>query len=258
MTEGHTERLEAALDGRYLIESALGEGGMATVYLANDIKHERKVALKVLKPELAAVVGAERFLAEIKTTANLQHPNILPLFDSGSAGGLLYYVMPYVRGETLRDHLTRVNGGTCELVASFMPNATGTTLHLEGLNGPLGRTGLMLMSAATGPAIPLNQGLLCLSPPFARYHPQPASLLGVPGLNSIGRFDTKGTNIFMSLAGASHITSGFDVPLETPAYPSIPLIVSGSTWAFQLWFRDVDGGGGPSSNMSNAIEILFP
>jgi len=76
-------RLNAALQGRYHIESELGEGGMATVYLADDLKHERKVALKVLKPELAAVVGAERFLAEIKTTANLQHPHILPLFDSG-------------------------------------------------------------------------------------------------------------------------------------------------------------------------------
>ncbi len=75
-------RLNAALEGRYRIESELGEGGMATVYLADDLKHERKVALKVLKPELAAVVGAERFLAEIKTTANLQHPHILPLFDS--------------------------------------------------------------------------------------------------------------------------------------------------------------------------------
>jgi serine/threonine protein kinase len=94
------ERLNAALGGRYAIERQLGEGGMATVYLADDLKHERKVALKVLKPELAAVVGAERFLAEIKTTANLQHPNILPLFDSGEAEGLVYYVMPYVEGES--------------------------------------------------------------------------------------------------------------------------------------------------------------
>ena len=76
-------RLNAALEGRYAIERELGEGGMATVYLADDLKHQRKVALKVLKPELAAVVGAERFLAEIKTTANLTHPHILPLHDSG-------------------------------------------------------------------------------------------------------------------------------------------------------------------------------
>ncbi len=100
-------RLNAALEGRYAIERELGEGGMATVYLADDLKHERKVALKVLKPELAAVVGAERFLAEIKTTANLTHPHILPLFDSGEADSFLYYVMPFIDGETLRDKLNR-------------------------------------------------------------------------------------------------------------------------------------------------------
>ncbi len=87
-------RLNAALEGRYAIERELGEGGMATVYLADDLKHERKVALKVLKPELAAVVGAERFLAEIKTTANLQHPHILPLHDSGEAVSFLMLPAP--------------------------------------------------------------------------------------------------------------------------------------------------------------------
>ncbi len=108
-----TSRLSAALAGRYKIESLLGEGGMATVYLAEDLKHKRKVALKVLKPDLAAVLGAERFVQEITTTANLQHPHILPLFDSGTAGEtdggtpFLYYVMPYVEGETLRDKLDR-------------------------------------------------------------------------------------------------------------------------------------------------------
>ncbi|MDX1673223.1 MAG: protein kinase [Longimicrobiales bacterium] len=103
----HTPRLSEALQDRYRIEHELGEGGMATVYLAQDLKHNRPVALKVLKPELAAVVGAERFLAEIETTANLQHPHILPLFDSGEADGFLYYVMPYVEGETLRERLDR-------------------------------------------------------------------------------------------------------------------------------------------------------
>ncbi len=97
--------LSAALADRYRIERELGAGGMATVYLARDLKHERDVAIKVLKPELGAVVGAERFLKEIRTTANLQHPNLLPLFDSGEADGLLYYVMPYVEGETLRARL---------------------------------------------------------------------------------------------------------------------------------------------------------
>ena len=100
-------RLSAALGDRYRIERELGAGGMATVYLAHDLKHERQVAIKVLKPELGAVLGAERFLAEIKVTANLQHPNLLPLFDSGEADGLLYYVMPYIEGETLRGRLRR-------------------------------------------------------------------------------------------------------------------------------------------------------
>ncbi len=101
------ERLKAALADRYRIERELGTGGMATVYLAEDLKHDRKVAVKVLKPELAAVLGAERFVVEIKTTASLQHPNILPLFDSGTADGFLFYVMPYIQGETIRDKLNR-------------------------------------------------------------------------------------------------------------------------------------------------------
>src|SRR5213593_4022504 len=100
-------RLSAALADRYRIERELGQGGMATVYLAQDLKHDRRVALKVLKPELAAVLGAERFVVEIKTTAALQHPHILPLFDSGTADGFLYYVMPYIQGETLRSKLDR-------------------------------------------------------------------------------------------------------------------------------------------------------
>jgi eukaryotic-like serine/threonine-protein kinase len=101
------ERLAAALADRYRIERELGAGGMATVYLAEDLKHDRKVALKVLKPELAAVIGGERFVVEIKTTAALSHPHILPLFDSGTVDGFLYYVMPYIEGETLRDKLNR-------------------------------------------------------------------------------------------------------------------------------------------------------
>src|SRR6188474_2902936 len=99
--------LQTALADRYHLERELGAGGMATVYLAQDLKHDRQVALKVLKPELAAVLGAERFVVEIKTTAALQHPHILPLFDSGTADGFLYYVMPYVQGETLRSKLDR-------------------------------------------------------------------------------------------------------------------------------------------------------
>jgi eukaryotic-like serine/threonine-protein kinase len=100
-------RLAAALADRYRIERELGAGGMATVYLAQDLKHDRKVAVKVLRPELAAVIGAERFLTEIRTTANLQHPDILPLFDSGTADSFLFYVMPFIEGESLRDRLNR-------------------------------------------------------------------------------------------------------------------------------------------------------
>ncbi len=100
-------RLSAALADRYRIEHELGAGGMATVYLAEDLRHQRQVAIKVLKPELAAVLGAERFVQEITTTAQLQHPHILPLFDSGTADGFLFYVMPYIEGETLRDRLNR-------------------------------------------------------------------------------------------------------------------------------------------------------
>ena len=101
------QNLNAALTGRYRIERELGGGGMAMVYLARDERHDRNVALKVLRPELAAVIGAERFLNEIKTTANLQHPHILPLHDSGNVDGTVWYVMPSVEGESLRDRLTR-------------------------------------------------------------------------------------------------------------------------------------------------------
>jgi serine/threonine-protein kinase len=100
-------RLSSAVSDRYRIEHELGAGGMATVYLAHDLRHDRKVAVKVLRPELAAVIGAQRFLAEIKTTANLQHPHILPLHDSGEVDGTVFYVMPFVDGESLRDRLTR-------------------------------------------------------------------------------------------------------------------------------------------------------
>ena len=100
-------QLNAVLEGRYEVLREVGAGGMATVYLARDLKHDRQVALKVLKHELGAVLGVERFLGEIKVTANLQHPNLLPLFDSGEAQGLLFYVMPFVEGETLRARLER-------------------------------------------------------------------------------------------------------------------------------------------------------
>lgn len=103
----HFQRLKTALANRYAVVEELGAGGMATVYLAEDLKHHRKVAVKVLRPELTAILGGDRFLKEIEVTANLQHPNILPLYDSGEANAFLYYVMPFVEGESLRDKLVR-------------------------------------------------------------------------------------------------------------------------------------------------------
>ncbi|NNF25617.1 MAG: serine/threonine protein kinase, partial [Gemmatimonadetes bacterium] len=105
--DGPATSLVEGLQGRYEIEGRVGAGGMASVYRARDLRHGRRVALKVLKPEVAAAVGAARFLSEIKTTASLHHPNILPLFDSGDVDGNLYYVMPFVEGETLRHRLNR-------------------------------------------------------------------------------------------------------------------------------------------------------
>jgi len=119
------EQLSGALNGRYTVDRLIGVGGMATVYLARDLRHDRLVALKVLNPELGAVVGVERFLAEIRVTANLHHPNILPLFDSGEANGLLFYVMPYVEGESLRAKLRREQQFSVE-------EAVGLTMAIAG------------------------------------------------------------------------------------------------------------------------------
>ncbi|HVS59185.1 MAG TPA: serine/threonine-protein kinase, partial [Gemmatimonadaceae bacterium] len=101
------ESLRAILADRYMIQREIGAGGMATVYLARDLRHDRDVALKLLRPELGAVLGPERFLSEIRVTAKLQHPNLLPLFDSGETNGQLWYVMPFVEGESLRARLAR-------------------------------------------------------------------------------------------------------------------------------------------------------
>src|SRR5436190_12120696 len=107
MADFENSPLHRALVERYEIIRELGAGGMATVYLAEDLRHRRKVAVKVLHPELSAVIGSDRFLKEIELTANLQHPHILPLFDSGDVNGQLYYVMPFIEGETLRGRLER-------------------------------------------------------------------------------------------------------------------------------------------------------
>jgi len=106
MNEG-LARLTNALEARYRVERELGVGGMATVYLAHDVRHDRQVALKVLRADLAATLGTERFLREVRITASLNHPHILPLLDSGEVDGLLFYVMPYAEAGTLRDRLQR-------------------------------------------------------------------------------------------------------------------------------------------------------
>lgn len=132
MSAAVIDRLNAALDGRYRIERELGEGGMATVYLTRDLKHGRHVAIKVLSPELAALVGAERFLAEIEMTAGLAHPHIVPLFDSGEADGLLYYVMPVVEGESLRDHLEREGRLTVEEALAVTKDVAAALSYAHG------------------------------------------------------------------------------------------------------------------------------
>jgi serine/threonine protein kinase len=135
MTPPVSATLATALEGRYRIERELGQGGMATVYLAHDLRHDREVAIKVLHPDLGAALGGERFLSEIKTTARLQHPHILPLLDSGAVDGLLFYVMPYVRGETLRTRLTRERQLPLEdalLIAREVADALGAA-HALGI-----------------------------------------------------------------------------------------------------------------------------
>jgi serine/threonine-protein kinase len=118
------EQLQAALGDRYTVEREIGRGGMAVVYLAQDLRHKRQVALKVLRPELAASLGGERFLREIELAAQLTHPNILPLHDSGDAGGLLYYVMPFVDGESVRGRLARMPSGSCATWRTRCPTRT--------------------------------------------------------------------------------------------------------------------------------------
>ena len=129
------ERLKSGLPDRYRLERQLGEGGMAVVFRATDLKHKRQVAVKVLRPELAAIIGAERFLREIHVTAQLQHPHILPLYDSGAAGELLYYVMPLIEGETLRDRLSRERQLPVDEVVSLVQAVAGALdyAHRQGV-----------------------------------------------------------------------------------------------------------------------------
>jgi serine/threonine-protein kinase len=133
MTDVALNRLKTALSDRYAIVRELGSGGMATVYLAEDIKHHRKVAVKVLRPELASALGPERFLREIEIAANLTHPHILPLHDSGEAAGFLYYVMPCVEGGTLRDRLNREKQLPIEEALEIINEIADALGHAHGL-----------------------------------------------------------------------------------------------------------------------------
>jgi serine/threonine protein kinase len=125
----YRDQLQVELAERYVLDRELGRGGMATVYLAHDVRHDRSVALKVRHPGLAATVGSERFLREIRLTSRLQHPHILPVFDSGDAAGHLWYTMPYVRGESLRDRLRR------EVSAKQLPRPVGVGHERAVLEG---------------------------------------------------------------------------------------------------------------------------
>src|SRR5438067_1021151 len=137
MPDEPIERLRAALAGRYEIERAVGAGGMATVYLAHDLKHRRRVAIKVLAPDLAALLGAERFLREIEIVAGFNHPHIVPLYDSGVENGLLFYVMPYMEGQSLRDRLRRE--GQCAGAASAFPSTSTRRSRVRSrARGPTG------------------------------------------------------------------------------------------------------------------------
>jgi serine/threonine-protein kinase len=124
--------LQAALAGRYTIERELGRGGMATVYLAQDLKHHRRVAIKVLQSELAAALGPERFLREIEIAAGLTHPHIVPLYDSGFAAGLMYYVMPHVEGESLRERLARERQLTIDEVRAITREVADALRYAHG------------------------------------------------------------------------------------------------------------------------------
>jgi serine/threonine protein kinase len=176
MTTSVTDRIRTAIGGIYRLEREVGRGGMATVYLAEDVKHHRKVALKVLHPELAAVVGADRFLREIEIAARLNNPHILPLHDSGHADGLLYYVMPFVEGESLRDRLTRERQ---------LP--VGDALRIAGEIAaaqvdPLIRRG----GFSTARRRRLRHGLGAILPPFRPAWPVRRQARGLPAAPPIG------------------------------------------------------------------------
>jgi TolB-like protein/Tfp pilus assembly protein PilF/tRNA A-37 threonylcarbamoyl transferase component Bud32 len=202
------------LGAHYAVERELGRGGMATVYLAEDLKHRRKVAIKVLHAELSATLGAERFLKEIELTASLQHPHILPLFDSGSAGGLLYYVMPYVDGETLRARLTRerqLSVDEAVRLASEVADALGyahtrgvvhrdvkpENILLQGGHALVADFGIALAVAQAGGERLTRTGVLLGTPQYMA----PEQVTGEPNVDARADVYALGAVLYEMLAG---------------------------------------------------------
>jgi tRNA A-37 threonylcarbamoyl transferase component Bud32/WD40 repeat protein len=207
-------RLRTALADRYRIERELGQGGMATVYLAADLRHDREVAIKVLHPELAAALGGDRFLSEIKTTARLQHPHILPLLDSGTADGLLFYVMPYVAGETLRNRLQRERQLPVEealRIAREVADALGQAhaqgivhrdikpenILLQGEHALVADFGIALAVSAAGGQRMTQTGLSLGTPQYM----SPEQAMGEKGIDSRSDLYALGVVVYEMLVG---------------------------------------------------------
>lgn len=146
-------------------------------------------------------------------------------------------------------------GGTADLSTSTLGAATPSGLHLECTDGPAGEFGFFLVSSGDSLVLPVFQGILCLDAPQGRYNPSIAGNQGIPALNSIGVFDAAG--VLQNLAGNSTVGSGFDVPTELPFSPVGQVIIPGSSWSFQCWFRDLDAAGAPSANFSNVATVVF-
>ena len=217
-----TERLahlRAALAGRYRVDREIGAGGMATVYAAHDLRHDRTVAIKVLRPEVASAVGAERFLEEIRTTARLQHPNILPLFDSGEASGLLFFVMPMVTGETLRNRLERESPLPLDAALAIAGDLCSALDHahrhgvvhrdikpenilLQDGRAVLGDFGVAL-AARSGSGRLTESGISVGTPAYM----SPEQILGESSLDARSDIYSAGTVIYEMLAGAPPFTA---------------------------------------------------
>ncbi len=245
-----TDRLGAALAGRYRIERELGQGGMATVFLAEDLRHHRKVAIKVLRPELAEALGADRFVREIETTASLRHPHILPLFDSGEAGGLLFYVMPLVEGESLRDRLARERqlpvDDALQIVrevadALSYAHSRGVVqrdikpenILLEGGHAVIADFGIATAIAAAGGARLTGTGLVLGTPAYL----SPEQAAGAERLDGRSDLYALGCTLYEALAGQppftgptvesvvhQHLTAR--APSVTQLRPSVPADVA--------------------------------